>query len=163
MDALTISRWTSDHPDWTKLASLIAQLEQTNWVEFQADWHQESILLVAKINAQPVGFLRYVIQAIGVEEDLEPVQFEGAILREAKVIAFGVGPAMRRQGIGMRLQQTLIEESRQAGCYQVRSHSSLDNSANHQPSWRWGSPSTLWFPQPKKMASISYCRFECGV
>lgn len=132
MDVLTISRWTSDHRHWSKLVTLIEHLGQIDWVEFHADWHEESIMLVAHINAQPVGFLRYVIQAIGPDAGLEPLQFDGQILREAKVLAFGVVRAMRRQGIGTRLQQTLIDESRQAGCYQIRSHSSLDNKANHQ-------------------------------
>lgn len=132
MDALTISRWTSDHRYWSKLVTLTEHLGQTNWIECHADWHEESTMLVAHINAQPVGFLRYVIQAIGSDAGLDPVQFQDQTLREAKVLAFGVVKAMRRQGIGTRLQQTLIDESRRAGCYQIRSHSSLDNKANHQ-------------------------------
>jgi len=132
MDGLTISVWNSDHPQWPSLSTLIEQLGQSDWVAIQGDWHLESILLVAHIDGQPVGFLRYVIQEIGVEEDLDAVRLGNQALREAKVLAFGVAEPMRRQGIGARLQQTLIEHSRQAGCYQVRSHSSRYDRPNHQ-------------------------------
>ena len=60
------------------------------------------------------------------------VRLGDEILTEAKVIAFGVNPTFRRQGIGRRLQELLIERAKAAGCYQVRSHSSASNIANHQ-------------------------------
>ena len=132
MSALTISVWDTDHPHWPKLTVIIEQLGQTNWVTVQGDWHLSSVILVAHIDDQPVGFLRYVIQEIGVDEDLDVVRLENKPLQEAKVLAFGVVEPMRRQGIGTQLQQALIENSRQAGCYQVRSHSSLHNKSNHQ-------------------------------
>ena len=132
MSELTISAWNKDHPHWPKLTAIIEQLGQMNWVTVQGDWHLSSVLLVACIDEKPVGFLRYVIQEIGVDEDLDVVRLGNKPLREAKVLAFGVVEHRRRQGIGTQLQQALIENSRQAGCYQVRSHSSLSNKANHQ-------------------------------
>lgn len=126
---VTIDLWTTPQP---ALDRLIERLGQADWVAFRADWHQESHLLVAHVEGVPVGFLRYVIQQIGVEEDLEPLQVKGDILTEAKVIAFGVALEQRRQGIGRQLQLALIDRSKRAGCYQIRSHSSLDNTANHQ-------------------------------
>jgi GNAT superfamily N-acetyltransferase len=128
---VTINIWDTDHPHRATLSTLIDHLGQTNWVNFHAEWHLDSVMLVAHNNNEPLGFLRYVIQEIGTDSDLEPIRINNKILRESKVIAFGVNETMRRQGIGRQLQQALIEHSRQAGCYQIRSHSSLENKANH--------------------------------
>ncbi|MEO8397663.1 MAG: GNAT family N-acetyltransferase [Chloroflexota bacterium] len=124
-----ITLQTSPQPP---LEHLIARLDQADNVAFQADWHLQSHLLVASKAGLPVGFLRYVLQQIGVEEDLEPIQLAGIPLTEAKVLAFGVAPEQRRQGIGRALQLALIEQSQRAGCYQIRSHSATANQANHQ-------------------------------
>ena len=114
------------------LERLITRLDQADNVSFQADWHLETHMLAASQDGLTVGFLRYVIRRIGVEEDLNPIQVAGTILTEAKVLAFGVAPEHRRQGIGRALQLALIEQSKRAGCYQIRSHSAATNTANHQ-------------------------------
>lgn len=129
---LTTEEWLPDHPDWPQLASLIAELGQSNWVAFEAAWHLSSHLLVAHQAGEPIGFLRYVIQEIGVEEDQPAVTLQGKKLTEAKVIAFGVASKHRRLGIGRLLQEKLIEQGKAKGCYQIRSHSSASNQANHQ-------------------------------
>ena len=124
--------WHPDHPRYPELAALIARLGQEDWVAFKADWHLADQMLVAISAGEVVGFLRYVIQEIGVEEDQPPFTLNGETLREAKVIAFGVAPEHRRKGIGRALQERLIEESRAAGLYQIRSHSSAQNTENHR-------------------------------
>lgn len=129
---LNISQWNNTHPQWSRLREIIDQLEQTAWVNYHAEWHHQSIILVAEYGVEPVGFLRYVLQTIGLAEDLQAVTLNNQPLLEAKVIAFGVIESMRRLGVGRQLQQTLIEVCQQAGCYQIRSHSSLKNSGNHQ-------------------------------
>jgi GNAT superfamily N-acetyltransferase len=129
---MQIEAWTRDHPRWPLLAALIADLHQTNWVAFSADWHLGSHMLVASQEGAVMGFLRYVIQPIGVEDDLPAVTLAGQTLLEGKVLAFGVAPAHRRQGIGRQLQERLIADCRARGCYQIRSHSSAANVANHQ-------------------------------
>jgi len=111
---------------------LIAGLDQASWGAFNAEWHLSSHFLVAQRHQVPLGFLRYVIQYIGADADQVPARLDEAPLTEAKVIAFGVATAFRRQGIGRRLQELLIEQAAAAGCYQVRSHSSASNAANHQ-------------------------------
>ena len=128
---VTIRRWNKDHLHWETLSTLIDHLGQVDWVNFHAEWHLDSVMLVAHDDNEPLGFLRYVIQEIGADADLASIRLNNKILRESKVIAFGVNETMRRQGIGRQLQQALIEHSRQAGCYQIRSHSSLENKANH--------------------------------
>lgn len=126
-----IEEWQPNQPLYGQLNTLIDQLNQRSWVAFVADWHLSSHMLVARKEDRLVGFLRYVIQYIGVEEDQPPFTLHQEILREAKVIAFGVPIEERRQGIGRALQERLIVDSREAGLFQIRSHSSKQNLENH--------------------------------
>ncbi|RIK36611.1 MAG: hypothetical protein DCC55_26835 [Chloroflexi bacterium] len=129
--SLALDEWPPDHPRWPALAALTTELGQEGWSAFTADWHLSSHMLVAHQDGKVAGFLRYVVQHIGVEDDLAPVVLHGELLTEAKVLAFGVAPDQRRRGIGRRLQQRLIADARGHGCYQIRSHSSAANKANH--------------------------------
>lgn len=131
-ESFSIKSWSADHPRYPELTALIARLEQEDWVAFKADWHLADHMIVALSDGAVVGFLRYVIQEIGVEEDQPSFMLDGEPLREVKVIAFGVAPEHRRKGIGRALQERLIEESRTAGLYQIRSHSSANNVENHR-------------------------------
>jgi GNAT superfamily N-acetyltransferase len=113
---------------------LLAKIEacgQTDWVRFTADFHASSHLLVALEDSEIVGFLRYVIQPIGPDMGCPPVKLNDVELTEVKVLAFAVDEARRGRGVGRALQQDAIERAREAGCYQVRSHSSGNNGANH--------------------------------
>jgi GNAT superfamily N-acetyltransferase len=129
---IVIETWTSEHPRWSELTGLVSQLEQSDWAAFTADWHLSSHWLVALHRDKVAGFLYYVTQAIGVEEDRSAVTLAGTILTEGKVIAFGVAPEQRRRGIGRLLQAQLIQECRAQGCHQIRSHSGDNNIENHQ-------------------------------
>lgn len=129
---LTIAEWATDHPQWGEVQQLITALGQDKWMAFHADWHLSAHMLVACVEAQVVGYLRYIVQPLGAEEKRPPVMLKEERLTEGKVIAFGVAAAHRRQGIGRALQQALIERCRAQGCYQVRSYSSGSNEANHQ-------------------------------
>jgi GNAT superfamily N-acetyltransferase len=129
---ITIETWGPRHSRWSELLALVSQLDQQDWFTFTAEWHASSHVLIALRGSGIVGFLRFVIQEIGPEMDCPPVQWKGEGLQEAKVIAFGVLPEQRRQGIGRKLQEALQEQAQALGCYQIRSHSSGDNRANHQ-------------------------------
>jgi GNAT superfamily N-acetyltransferase len=129
---LVIEEWDETHPRWAELQQHIATQNQTNWVKFKADFHRSSHLLVARQDEAIVGFLRYVIQEIGADEDRPSVTVKGVPLIEAKVLAFSVSPDRRRQGIGRVLQENLLHQAKKRGCYQIRSHSSGSNEANHQ-------------------------------
>jgi GNAT superfamily N-acetyltransferase len=125
-----IEEWEANHPRMRELNELVEQLNQTAWVNFTAAWHQSSHILVALDSGQVAGFLRYVVQPIGPDENLTPFTFNGGVLFEAKVIAFGVAPDRRRQGIGRALQERLVHTCRSKGLYQIRSHSSAKNTEN---------------------------------
>lgn len=129
--SLALDEWSPGHPRWPALAALVAELGQERWMAFSADWHLSSHILVAHQDGKVAGFLRDVIQHIGVEDNLPPLTLYGEPLTEAKVLAFGVAPEQRRRGIGRRLQQQLIAEARSRSCHQIRSHSSTGNEANH--------------------------------
>ena len=61
-----------------------------------------------------------------------PVKRDGKVLTEAKIIAFGVPPTQRRQGIGRALQEHVLRRAQALGCYQVRSVRRWSRQANHQ-------------------------------
>jgi len=129
---LTIEEWDLQHPRWSELLDLVSQLHQSDWLTFTAEWHVSSHVLVALRRSALVGFLRFVSQEIGPDSDCPAIQFQGKNLQEAKALAFGVLPLQRRQGIGRKLQEALRQRAQVLGCYQIRSHSSGDNLANHQ-------------------------------
>ncbi len=129
---VTIEEWDAQHSRWSELLDLVNQLDQSDWFTFTAEWHIHSHVLVALRGSALVGFLRFVRQEIGPDSDCPPIQFQGQTLQEAKVLAFGVHPLQRRQGIGRQLQEALRQRAQALGCYQIRSYSSGDNIANHQ-------------------------------
>lgn len=135
---ITIEIWQPDHPRWQELLDLMEKQHQKDWAEFSAAWHLDSYFIVALLNDEVVGFLRFVTQPIGPEMDCPPVRLAGKVLLEAKVLAFGVMPEHRRKGIGKRLQEFLIEQARLLGCHQVRSHSSGNAIENQQLKLRLG-------------------------
>ena len=129
---LTIEEWELEHARCSELLELVRQLNQRDWFTFTAEWHASSHVLVALYGVEIVGFLRFVLQDIGPDMDCPPIQWKGKNLREAKVLAFGVLPLQRRQGIGRKLQEALRQRAQLLDCYQIRSHSSGENLANHQ-------------------------------
>ena len=80
-----------------------------------------------------VGFLMYVVWEIGPHDRGHPVvKCDGEAYTEAKIIAFGVPPTHRRQGIGRALQEHILRRARALDCYPVRSVSRWSRQANHQ-------------------------------
>ncbi len=130
--AYRIEEWEESHPHWEDVLALIAEQGQADWFTFSADWHLRSHLLVAHVDHRPVGFLRFVVQVIGLEDDHEPVTLHGQALIEAKILAFGVRGEYRRLGIGRALQQKAVQIAMERGCYQVRSFSGGNHSENHR-------------------------------
>jgi len=135
---LRIQCWTPRHVRWAQVQTVIAQLGQSKWVESVFPWQQRNELLVATKGGVIVGFLRLVTQVIGADEELPLTALDGQPLIEAKIMAFGVIAPYRRQGIGWALQQAALEHARTLGCYQLRSHSSGSNQANHRLKLRMG-------------------------
>jgi GNAT superfamily N-acetyltransferase len=118
---LTIEQWSDNHPRRPELIALLEREDQLSWVQPRAD----AVVLVAH-DAQCVhGFLAFFVQEIG-----PPDHCPALGLTEAKVLAFGVRPESRRQGVGRALQLELLERAAALGCYQARSVTSADREAN---------------------------------
>ena len=126
-----ISTITPEDVDWPQIMKTVEALGQTNWVTAQADHFQSSHMLVATLDDKPVGFLRFIIQRLGEDEERPPIVFNDKTLYEAKILAFGVLPEARNHGIGRVLQEAAQTHARELGCYQIRARSDYVNVANY--------------------------------
>lgn len=116
--------------EWNDVLDAANKLNQTDWfVTF--DWHIMNQCIVAYKENEVVGFLRFVLQKIGLEDGCNIVVYKGKELIEAKILAFGVLKEYRNRGIGEQLQRRVLEEAKKLACYQVRSHSDGENIENH--------------------------------
>ncbi|MYC97139.1 MAG: GNAT family N-acetyltransferase [Caldilineaceae bacterium SB0661_bin_32] len=115
---------------WNQLWPVVEQLEQQPYIEVQAGHFRSSHLFAALVEGRPVGFLRFVVQRLGEDEGRPPIVFRDKVLYEAKIIAFGVLPEERNQGIGRSLQLEAMGRARELNCCQVRSRSDYGNDAN---------------------------------
>ena len=133
LSRLSIHELTPDHRDWQEYVDVIDAGGQARWA-FDARFDRFSRhYVIAKRDDRVVGFLMYVVWEIGPHDrNQPPLVVDGRKLTEAKIIAFGVKEAYRRQGVGRALQQYVIRRARALGCYQVRSVSGADHPANRQ-------------------------------
>lgn len=127
----TIVEVTEESRLWKQLWPVIEQLEQQPYIEVQAGHFRSSHMFAALVEGRPVGFLRFVVQRLGKDEGRPPIVFRDEVLYEAKIIAFGVLPEERNQGIGRSLQQKAMKRAEALGCCQVRSRSDYGNDANY--------------------------------
>jgi GNAT superfamily N-acetyltransferase len=100
-------------------------------LEVEIESARSNHILVAMVDEQPVGLLRFITWRLGEDEGRPEIIFNGKTLTEAKVISFGVLPDYRNQGIGRALQKKAMELARAKGCYQLRSRSRYQSQANH--------------------------------
>lgn len=115
-----------------QLLATAAQLDQARYIPALDETAERSVLLGAVTPDHCIGFLRFVIQVIGQEEQRPPViGLHGQALTEGYVEAFGVLPAYRRQGIGEALQYAAIAYCRAQHCYQIRSRSPITSVENY--------------------------------
>lgn len=120
-------------PRWRRFVEVVASLGETETTRINLDVEHfiSSHILVAMVDNEPIGYLRYVVQRLGEDEERPLVKFKDTVLLEAKVIAFAVVPAYQNQGIGRALQHEGIKRAKEQGCYQFRSRSHYDCQANH--------------------------------
>ena len=133
LSRLSIHELTPDHRDWQEYVDLIDAEGQARWA-FDARFERSPRhYVVAATDGCVVGFVMYVVWNIGPHDrNHPPLAVDGQTLKEAKIVAFGVKEAYRRQGIGRALQEHVIRRAREVGCYQVRSVSGADHAANRQ-------------------------------
>ena len=130
---LSTHELTSEHRDWNDYVHVINDEGQGRWA-FDARFERfPRHYVTAKRDGRVVGFLMYIVWEIGPHDrNHPPLIVDGHTLTEAKIVAFGVKEAYRRQGIGRALQEHAIRRATELGCYQVRSVSGADHRANRQ-------------------------------
>ena len=84
---------------WPQVWSVVEQLNQERYVQVQAEHFRFSHLLVALQDERPIGFLRFVVQRLGEDEERPPIVFRGRTLYEAKIIAFGIQPSLENDSV----------------------------------------------------------------
>ena len=132
-------------PDWRELVEVITGEGQAKDAFNPFFERFPRHFVAARLNGRIVGFLMFVVWQIGPHDRGHPVvRRDGKALTEAKIIAFGVRTAHRRQGIGRALQEHVLRRARAFGCYQVRSVSGPSRRANHQLKLAMGLPSSRW-------------------
>ena len=99
---ITIEEWTPQHARWSELRALVAQLNQTDWFTFTGEWHFSSHVLVARLSAEILGFLRFVIQDIGPDMDCPPIEWKGEIFGKLKSLPLVFSPL----GVGKASDET---------------------------------------------------------
>ena len=123
---------TSDSSAYQQLLNTATQLDQARYIIAAPDVAAFSVLLGAFTPEQCIGFLRFVIQVIGQDEQRPAIIGpHGQALTEGYVEAFGVLPLYRRQGIGEALQRFAMDYGRDQHCYQMRSRSPLTSVENY--------------------------------
>ncbi|MGV3618928.1 MAG: GNAT family N-acetyltransferase [Fimbriimonas sp.] len=128
-----IEEWVPSSARWSELVDAVEQasLEGLAFNPFFAPFSRH--YLVALQADVVVGFLMFVAWEIGPHDrGVPPIVHNGLPITEAKMIAVGVDPAYRRQGIGRALRARMQERAKELGCYEVRSVSSTDYPDNHR-------------------------------
>lgn len=126
--------------DWPLLVLHLKAGNDARWVLDEANLPMDEnlIFLAGLVEGDVVGSLTLIRQQITIPET-EWVGDRDRILRNAAgeplfetfVQTFRVDEAYRRKGIGQALQIEAVRVTRETGCIQMRSWSSLDASANY--------------------------------
>ena len=127
-----IEQWTEDHARWPELMALVQEADELRGMEANFDWHIAGYQFVALEGGKIVGFLRYVTQPIGPDNDCPALTLGNVVLIEGKVMVFYVLEVWRRMGFGRKLQQAALTHAKSLNLYQLRSRSSAEKTANHQ-------------------------------
>jgi ribosomal protein S18 acetylase RimI-like enzyme len=135
---ITISEWHKDNTRWSELEKCIQELGQKRWFDTRCDFHLSETVIVAHTPQNVIGFLRYVVQEIGPDNELPSRKLGNEVLREGKILAYGVLPSHRNRGIGTALLAQACLVGKLAELFQLRAHSSGDHQAAHRVLMRAG-------------------------
>lgn len=119
-----------NYPDLLELAKNINPLKPKFLIEEQ-DYFISSHILAIVINESILGFIRFAVQELGIDEGRSPIIFNSKILTEAKILSFGVIEEYHNKGIGRELQKEAMKLAKEKGCYQLRSKSAYESEANY--------------------------------
>ena len=136
-----VLRVSPDHVQWPLLVSHLTASGDARWVLVEESLPKGShlIFLGAVIGERIAGSLTLKIQPVVIpatewagERDLSLQDPNGELIYEMFIQTFIVEEGYRRMGIGRALQEEGLKQTKQHGCYQMRSWSSLDKKENYQ-------------------------------
>jgi GNAT superfamily N-acetyltransferase len=121
---------------------MLAHLTATDnlkWLKTEAGAFKPHLVIIGAFEADSaVGHISLQKQKLRLPRQGRVLTRAGQELWEAFVQTFEVEESYRNRGIGTRLQEAAIAESRRLGCYQLRSWSSHDKPANYRVKLRLG-------------------------
>lgn len=136
---MSVERYTSQHPNWPSYIAHLERVRLARWILEENGQPKTGLYFLGVEEAQRViGHIslrkqQLVVPATewsgGVEEPL--LNQHNQPLYEMIVETFAVDEQYRRRGHGRALQLGALALTKETGCYQLRSWSSLDKPANY--------------------------------
>ena len=137
---MTVEVFTPEHPHWPAYVDHMGRANMARWtvdaaglplqpLHFLGVMEGDSVIGHISLRHQPL-----VCPASEWSTGMDPIVYgtEGEPLTELYVYTFAVDEAHRRQGVGRALQRAALDLTRDLGCYQLRSWSSLDHPDNYR-------------------------------
>jgi GNAT superfamily N-acetyltransferase len=136
---MSVERFAPDHGLWPAYRAHLARHGMERWVIGKDDRPLADLFFLGvAAMGQVIGHITLKVQPITLPatewSDNQPVYLadtDGDRLHETFVQTFAVDEAHRRQGHGRALQLAALALTRNLGCYQMRSWSSADKTANY--------------------------------
>lgn len=138
---MQVFHYSPKKPNWQAYLTHLHHNDQARWVldkrnrpkfekmVFLGIEQDNSVIASLTLKVQPI-VIPATEWAGGKETVLKGA--DGKTLTETFVQTFHVVEAYRRRGLGEQLQQQALAATRDLGCYQMRSWSSLDRGTNYQ-------------------------------
>lgn len=131
---------------WQAAVAHLQRVEMARWVLDEHGYLLPAVTMLGVMTGDNVvGHITLKKQPLvcpplpaGEESAIPLLDSSGEAREEMFVQTFAVEAAYRRQGHGERLQIAALELTRARGCYQMRSWSSLDKSANYALKFKLG-------------------------
>lgn len=132
-----ITEYTSDHPDWSALLDHLSRTNMLRHATAGGAATADCVYLGLSVDGSLVGHIVIRKQPLCVpasplcdNSELHLSNGTGPLF-ETFVQTFAVEEAYQRLGYGRALQEAAVHKSRELGCYQMRSWSSVDRHVNY--------------------------------
>ncbi len=136
---MPVESFTLEHRLWPACVEHLERVGMAHWVLDDNRQPKPGIYFLGVVEGDAVvGHITLLLQDIvcpetewSSEMDRTVRLPDGEPLRETFVQTFAVDQEHRRRGYGLALQKAALALTRELGCYQMRSWSSLDKPANY--------------------------------
>jgi GNAT superfamily N-acetyltransferase len=154
---MSITIFSPDHQLWPAYRAHLERVGMARWAQPAPDMFFLGVCQDETI----IGHLSLRVQPIIIPGDQTIPGPDGEPLRETYVQTFAVEESYRRQGFGRALQLAALDLTKDLGCYQMRSWSSLDKSANYALKLDLGfaaHPAIFEAPNGEKIGGVYFVR-----